>query len=102
MATDEPQPLGEILTVDEVAGYLRVSRATVCRWCGSGKLPAFKIGKGWRVQRGELEGFIRSQREHTPALVGPWTQKTPAISGAPDRDVGAVIARLAGDTAVPQ
>lgn len=58
----EAVPLSQILTVEEVAVYLRVSRATVCRWCSSGKLPAFKIGKGWRVQRGELEGFIREQR----------------------------------------
>ncbi|RRR72833.1 MAG: DNA-binding protein [Candidatus Viridilinea halotolerans] len=67
----EAQPLGSILTVDEVADYLRVSRATVCRWCASGKLPAFKIGKGWRVRHGELEGFIRQQRggdRHESAL----------------------------------
>jgi excisionase family DNA binding protein len=51
-----------MLTVDEVAKYLRVSRATVCRWCGSGKLPAFKIGKGWRVQRRDLENYIHQQR----------------------------------------
>lgn len=56
-------PHSEILTVDEVAVYLRVSRATVCRWCGTGKLPAFKIGKGWRVERSELDEFIRGQRE---------------------------------------
>ncbi|PDW01825.1 helix-turn-helix domain-containing protein [Candidatus Viridilinea mediisalina] len=62
--TEAAVPLSQILTVEEVAIYLRVSRATVCRWCSSGKLPAFKIGKGWRVQRGELEGFIREQRGH--------------------------------------
>lgn len=58
----EAQPHNDILTVDEIAKYLRVSRATVCRWCGTGRLPAFKIGKGWRVQQRDLEDYIRQQR----------------------------------------
>ncbi|NCC66431.1 MAG: DNA-binding protein [Spirochaetia bacterium] len=62
MSVADSQSLGEILTVDEVATYLRVSRATICRWCGSGKLPAFKIGKSWRVQKNDLEGYIQQQR----------------------------------------
>ncbi|WP_129633780.1 helix-turn-helix domain-containing protein [Candidatus Oscillochloris fontis] len=55
----ELQTMRDVLTVDEVAEYLRVSRATVCRWCVQKRLPAFKIGKGWRVQRSDLEGYIR-------------------------------------------
>ncbi|MEI7769983.1 MAG: helix-turn-helix domain-containing protein [Chloroflexales bacterium] len=58
----ELQAMRDVLTVDEIADYLRVSRATICRWCGTGKLPAFKIGKSWRVQRGDLEDYIRSQQ----------------------------------------
>jgi excisionase family DNA binding protein len=59
MTRPDSQPFDEILTVDEVADYLRVSRATVCRWCGAGKLPAFKIGKSWRVRRSVLEGYTQ-------------------------------------------
>jgi len=47
--------MDEILTVQEVANYLKVSRTTVWRWCNQGKLPAFKIGRGWRVRWGEVE-----------------------------------------------
>lgn len=43
-----------ILTVVEVAHYLRVSETTVWRWCNSGKLPAFRIGRSWRVRREDL------------------------------------------------
>ena len=39
----------DILKVAEVAEMLRVSKATVQRWCAAGKLPAFKIGQHWRI-----------------------------------------------------
>ena len=39
----------QLLTVREAAGYLRVSQATMWRWCQEGRVPAFKIGHEWRV-----------------------------------------------------
>lgn len=45
----------QVLTVKEVATYLRVSRSTVWRWCNDGKLAAFKIGRGWRILGSEIE-----------------------------------------------
>jgi len=47
--------MDEILTVREVAEYLKLSRTTVWRWCKEGKLQAFKLGHSWRVRRSELE-----------------------------------------------
>jgi excisionase family DNA binding protein len=44
----------EILTVKEVALYLRVSRVTVWRWCQNGILPARRIGRSWRINRDDL------------------------------------------------
>lgn len=67
----ELQAMRDVLTVDEIAAYLRVSRATICRWCGIGKLPAFKIGKSWRVQRSDLEEYIRYQRGPILSLHSP-------------------------------
>jgi len=47
--------MDEILTVREVAEYLKLSRTTIWRWCNEGKLQAFKAGRGWRVHRSEIE-----------------------------------------------
>ena len=44
----------EILTVKEVADYLRVSRVTVWRWCQEGVLPASRIGRNWRIRRTDV------------------------------------------------
>ena len=50
--------LGEILTPDEVAEYLKVSKKTVYKIVRSGALPAFKAGKHWRVRSADLGAWI--------------------------------------------
>jgi excisionase family DNA binding protein len=50
-----PGVMDEILTVREVAEYLKLSRTTIWRWVKEGKLQAFKVGRSWRVHRSELE-----------------------------------------------
>lgn len=47
----------ELLTVREVADYLRVSRVTVWRWCQRGFIPAFRLGRSWRVRSCDLTTF---------------------------------------------
>ena len=55
--------MDEILTVREVAEYLKLSRTTIWRWCLEGKLKAFKVGRGWRIHRSEIEK-ITEQNTH--------------------------------------
>ena len=52
---------GDILTLDEVATYLKAGKRTVYRLAASSKLPAFKLGGTWRFRRGELDKWIASQ-----------------------------------------
>ena len=51
--------MDEVLTVEEVASYLKVSKGTVRRWCLKGKLPAFKIEREWRIYKKGLERVIQ-------------------------------------------
>jgi len=44
----------ELMTIQEVADYLRVSRVTAWRWCQDGTIPAFRIGRRWRIRRDRL------------------------------------------------
>ena len=49
----------KIITVQEAAERLRVSRSTIWRWCRNGTLSsAFKIGRTWRIYQAEVEGII--------------------------------------------
>ena len=52
--TDGKTLPNELLTVKEVADYLRVSRVTAWRWCQQGVIPAFRIGRNWRIRREDL------------------------------------------------
>ena len=49
---------GEILTIEEVAAYLKAGRRTVYRLAANGQIPAFKLGGVWRFRRAELERWI--------------------------------------------
>lgn len=58
----------DMLSVDDVGGYLGVGRATVYRWCKEGRLPCLKVGKSWRIRRAAFEDFIgRAERSSTLA-----------------------------------
>ena len=51
----------ELLTIAEVAAYLKLSRRTAWRWCKNGQLPAVKVGHQWRVAKQDLESFVHQK-----------------------------------------
>ncbi|MBC2731179.1 helix-turn-helix domain-containing protein [Thiobacillus sp.] len=52
---------GEILTLDEVAAYLKAGKKTVYRLAQQGQIPGFKLGGTWRFRRTELDRWIAAQ-----------------------------------------
>lgn len=52
-----------VLTVAEVAEYLKVNERTVYRLANSKQIPAFKVGSSWRFKRDELEAWIHAQSQ---------------------------------------
>ncbi|OGO77096.1 MAG: DNA-binding protein [Clostridiales bacterium GWB2_37_7] len=48
----------EVLTVSQVAEYLQLSEMTTYKLVQEGKIPAFKIGRSWRVTKSDLEELI--------------------------------------------
>jgi excisionase family DNA binding protein len=51
----------EILTIEEVAAYLKAGRRTVYRLAANGQIPAFKLGGTWRFRRTELDRWIAAR-----------------------------------------
>ena len=51
----------EILTIKQVALYLRVTDRTIYRLAAAKKIPAFKVGGMWRFSRGDIDGWIAQQ-----------------------------------------
>ncbi len=51
--------MARLLTVNEVAGLLRIARRTCRIWLRTGKLPAVKVGKHWLVREEDVEAFLK-------------------------------------------
>ena len=47
----------------EVASYLSVDPMTVYNLIKRGQIPAFKVGKVWRIKRGDLEVYIGDSKQ---------------------------------------
>jgi excisionase family DNA binding protein len=56
-----------LMTTEEVIGYLRVNARTVYRLIQTGDLPAVRVGRQWRVRRGDLDGWLERSRTALPA-----------------------------------
>ncbi|MCL2190808.1 MAG: PTS sugar transporter subunit IIA [Treponema sp.] len=50
-----------ILTIEEVAQYLRVSERTVYEWAQKGEIPAGKIGTVWRFKKSEIMRWVNER-----------------------------------------
>ena len=47
-----------MLTIAQVAKYLKLHELTVRRLAREGELPAFKVGRQWRIKSNLLESWI--------------------------------------------
>ena len=56
--TDESRDLPQILLPNEVADYLCIHINTVYKLIHQGGLPAFRVGKSWRIRREYLLGLF--------------------------------------------
>ena len=51
-----PEP--RLLTVSEVADFLRINKSTVYRMAKQGRLPATRVGRQWRFRKSVLDGLL--------------------------------------------
>jgi len=55
--------LGGLLTIAEVAAYLRVDQKTVRRWVTARRIPCLRIGTRIRFDHGDLVSWVRQRKE---------------------------------------
>ncbi|SFQ06291.1 transcriptional regulator, AlpA family [Pseudomonas sp. NFPP07] len=51
----------EIMTLKEVAEYLKLAEKTAYRLVAEGKIPGFKVGGSWRFKKEAIESWIDRQ-----------------------------------------
>ena len=54
-----------IMTIGEVADYLKVTERTIYRLAGAKQIPAFKVGGSWRFSKADIDRWIREQSSQT-------------------------------------
>ena len=57
----------EILTLKEVAEYMKLAEKTAYRLAAEGKLPGFKVGGSWRFKREDIDRWIEEQKKKDKA-----------------------------------
>lgn len=50
-----------VMTVQEVARYLRMKPVTIYKHAAQGKLPGFKVGASWRFKKKTIDRWIAMQ-----------------------------------------
>lgn len=61
MTRDGRSPDNEILTIEDVAAYLRLTPQTIYRWAQEKRIPAVKLGKEWRFRRSIIDAWLDEQ-----------------------------------------
>lgn len=64
----------QILTLKEVAAYLKLAEKTAYKLAAEGKLPGFKVGGSWRFKETDIERWIEAKKK-TSSKVNSGRQK---------------------------
>ena len=60
----------ELLSIPEVCQELGMGKSWVYRKLKSGEIPSVKLGRNIKVRRGDLEGYLETQRYQPTAAEG--------------------------------
>jgi excisionase family DNA binding protein len=50
-----------LMTIDDLASYLRVSRRTIYEWLKNNKVPAVKIVGQWRFRKEKIDAWLENK-----------------------------------------
>jgi len=51
-----------IMTVKEIAEYLRVHESSIYRLSKAGKIPAYKVGRCWRFKKDKIDEWLHQSQ----------------------------------------
>jgi excisionase family DNA binding protein len=63
MTQQIPEKRPRIMTIEELAKYLRLHKSTVYRMVRQGEMPSSKIGNQWRFRKDVIDAWL-SKKEH--------------------------------------
>jgi excisionase family DNA binding protein len=57
------KPEADILTIEELSKYLRVSKSTLYKLVREGKIPSQKVGRHWRFHKENIDRWFGQEAE---------------------------------------
>ena len=49
-----------IMTLDDLAAYIKLSKSSLYKLCQAGKVPGTKVGRTWRFHRDVIDTWIKT------------------------------------------
>ncbi len=66
---------GDVLTIEELAAYLKIPKSTLYKLVREGKIPSQKIGRHWRFRKGAIDHWL-DDLPAAPACASPHADRT--------------------------
>jgi excisionase family DNA binding protein len=57
--------LDKVLTIEELAAYLKISKSTLYKLAQNGEVPGQKVGKHWRFRRDIIDRWMTESTSAT-------------------------------------
>ena len=64
--------IDQIMTLKEVAAYLKLAEKTAYKLAADGKLPGFKVGGRWRFRQEDIESWIEEKKKEQGERINRW------------------------------
>ncbi|MBN1459788.1 MAG: helix-turn-helix domain-containing protein [Armatimonadetes bacterium] len=55
------EPASEVLTIEELAAYLKIPKSTLYKLARDGSVPCQKVGKHWRFHKSAIDEWLRER-----------------------------------------
>lgn len=55
----------QVLTIDELATYLKIPKSTLYKLVREGKIPSQKVGRHWRFRKKAIDRWLEETRPTT-------------------------------------
>lgn len=55
----------DVMTIRELAAYLKMAEKTLYRLAAEGAVPGFKVGGSWRFRKSEIDKWIIRQEKQS-------------------------------------
>ena len=60
----------DVLTIDDLSTYLKISKSTLYKLVREGKIPSQKVGRHWRFRKEAIDRWLDETRAVEPKFEG--------------------------------